>query len=76
VDINWETDGSTFTMGWTDCGGPADLGTERRGFGTVVMAAMAERSRGGAVDLDYAPSGVTWHLTCPIANALESVNAR
>jgi hypothetical protein len=32
---------------------------------------MAERSVGGAVDLDYAPSGVTWRLTCPATNALE-----
>jgi hypothetical protein len=23
------------------------------------------------VDLDYAPSGVRWRLTCPAANALE-----
>jgi len=32
---------------------------------------MAERSVGGVVDLDYAPSGLTWRLTCPAANALE-----
>jgi hypothetical protein len=25
----------------------------------------------GTVDLDYAPSGLTWRLTCPAANALE-----
>jgi hypothetical protein len=36
------------------------------------MEAMAERSVGGQVDLDYAPSGMTWRLTCPAANALES----
>ncbi len=39
--------------------------------GTIVMKAMAERSLGGKVDLEYAPSGVTWRLTCPAANALE-----
>src|SRR5260370_18385792 len=43
----------------------------RRGFGTIVMEAMAERSVDGKVDLDYAPSGLTWRLTCPAANALE-----
>jgi len=32
---------------------------------------MAERSVDGAVDLDYAPSGLTWRLTCPAASALE-----
>jgi len=35
------------------------------------MKAMAERSVDGAVDLDYAASGVTWRLTCPVANTLE-----
>jgi hypothetical protein len=44
---------------------------QRRGFGTTVIEAMTERSVDGAVDLDYAPSGVTWHLICAAANALE-----
>ena len=33
---------------------------------------MAGHSLDGAVDLDYAPSGVTWRLTCPAGSALES----
>src|SRR5262249_51316881 len=44
----------------------------RRGFGTIVMEAMAARSVDGAVKLDYATSGLTWRLTCPSANALGS----
>jgi len=35
------------------------------------MQKMAERSLDGGVELDYAPSGVTWSLTCPAANVLE-----
>jgi hypothetical protein len=35
------------------------------------MEAMAQRSVNGKVDLDYAPSGLTWRLTCPAADALE-----
>jgi hypothetical protein len=35
------------------------------------MKEMAERSVDGRVELDFAPSGVTWRLTCPRANALE-----
>jgi PAS domain S-box-containing protein len=72
VDIRWGTEDDTFTMSWTECGGPAVFVPPRRGFGTVVMQEMAERSVDGKVDLDYAPSGVTWHLTCPAANALEA----
>jgi hypothetical protein len=32
---------------------------------------MAEHSLDGRVELDYAPAGVTWRLTCPAANVLE-----
>jgi PAS domain S-box-containing protein len=72
VDICWATDGDTFTMSWTERDGPQVSPPQRRGFGTVVMQEMAERSMDGKVDLDYAPSGVTWRVTCPVANALES----
>jgi hypothetical protein len=44
---------------------------QRRGFGTIVMEAMTERSVDGTVDLDYAASGLTWRLTCPAGKALE-----
>jgi PAS domain S-box-containing protein len=71
VDVGWGTDGMTFTMSWTERGGPPVSAPERRGFGTIVMEAMAERSVGGAVNLDFPPSGVTWRLTCPAANVLE-----
>jgi PAS domain S-box-containing protein len=73
VDIGWEiTDCGTFTMSWTEREGPPVTAPKRRGFGTVVMEEMAERSVGGKVELDYAMSGVTWRLACPSANALES----
>src|SRR5262249_34838610 len=72
VDIRWNADDGTFTMSWTESGGPAVSPPERRGFGTIIMGVMAERSIGGKVDLDHAPSGVTWRLTCPAESALEA----
>jgi len=71
VDISWGTAGNTFTMSWTERDGPPVAAPKRRGFGTIVMEAMTERSVDGTVDLDYAPSGMTWRLTCPRANAVE-----
>jgi hypothetical protein len=59
-------------MSWTERAGPPVSAPQRRGFGTIVMETMAERSVDGKVDLDYAPSGLTWRLVCPAANALES----
>jgi PAS domain S-box-containing protein len=71
LHIGWYTEGETFTMSWTECDGPPVSLPQRRGFGTIVMLELAERSVNGTVDLEYAPSGVTWRLTCPAANALE-----
>jgi two-component sensor histidine kinase len=70
VDVGWETDSGTFTMSWVERDGPHVSAPKRQGFGTIVMEAMVESSVDGTVDLDYAPSGVTWRLTCPVANAL------
>jgi PAS domain S-box-containing protein len=71
VDISWHITGGTFAMRWIERAGPTVSPPQRRGFGTTVIEAMAERSLGGTVNLNYAPSGLTWHLTCPAANALE-----
>jgi two-component sensor histidine kinase len=73
VDIRWGTDRDAFAMSWTEREGPPVTAPARRGFGTIVTEAMAKRSVGGSVDLNYAPSGLTWHLTCPAANALETL---
>ena len=71
VDVCWATDGGALTMSWTERDGPPVRAPKRRGFGTTVMERMAEASLGGTVDLDYAPSGLTWRLTCPTKSTLE-----
>jgi PAS domain S-box-containing protein len=77
VDIGWGmTGGDGFAMSWTERDGPPVIAAMRRGFGTLVMEEMAERSVDGVVDLDYPPSGLIWRLTCPAANALERVEQR
>jgi len=71
LHIGWRREGETFTMSWTEHDGPPVSPPQRRGFGTVVMQEMTQRSVNGTVDLEYPPSGVTWRLTCRAANALE-----
>jgi PAS domain S-box-containing protein len=73
VDICWAAD-DVFTLSWVESGGPPVTAPKRRGFGSILMGVMAERSVGGAVELDHAPAGVRWRLTCPAANALESAD--
>jgi two-component sensor histidine kinase len=72
VDVCWGIDGDTLAMRWIERDGPPVSAPRQRGFGTIVMEVMTERSVDGKVDLDYAPSGLTWRLTCPARNALES----
>jgi len=71
VDIGWATGGDTFSMSWTERDGPPVSAPKQRGFGTMVIEGMAKQSVDGAVELEYAPLGLTWRLTCPAANALE-----
>ena len=71
VDVGWRLDHDIFEMSWTERDGPPVSPPERRGFGSTVIVSMAKLSVGGDVELDYAPSGLVWRLTCPAANALE-----
>jgi PAS domain S-box-containing protein len=71
IDIRWACDGDCLTMSWTERDGPPVSVPERRGFGTIVMKEMAERSLDGAVQLDYARSGLIWRLSCPATPMLE-----
>jgi PAS domain S-box-containing protein len=71
VEVRWGVEGDALAMSWTEREGPPVSAPKQRGFGTIVMETMAERSLNGKVALDYAPSGLTWRLSCPAANAVE-----
>jgi PAS domain S-box-containing protein len=71
VDVRWRLDRDIFMMSWAERDGPPVSPPERRGFGSTVVDSMMKRSVGGEVELNYAPSGLVWRLTCPAANALE-----
>ncbi len=72
VDVDWRSDARSFAISWTERGCPPVQPPDHRGFGSMVIEAMAKRTVGGEVEVDYAPSGFGWHLTCPAANALET----
>jgi two-component sensor histidine kinase len=71
VDISWGIVCDAFTLRWIEREGPPVSAPTRRGFGTTVMEAMVKHSVDGAVELDYACSGLTWGLICPPGNVLE-----
>jgi len=72
VDVSWQLDDGTYTMGWIERNGPPVRPPEHRGFGSMVIESMAKVAVGGEVELSYAPSGFEWHLNCPAAAALEA----
>ena len=76
VDVGWRLEGDIFMMSWTERNGPPVSPPARDGFGSTVVGSMVERSVGGAVELNYAPSGLIWRVTCPAANALEPEKRR
>ena len=77
IEIAWKIDsrGSehTFSIWWTERGGPEILAPVHRGFGTTVITRMVEMSLDGQTDLDYSSKGLTWRLTCPLKNVRESL---
>ncbi len=78
VDVRWhfadaENGEQAFVMSWSERGGPPVMKPARRGFGSKVLCLLTESSLNGTVELDYAPSGLLWRLTCP---ARELVNGR
>jgi two-component sensor histidine kinase len=70
--VDWRADDGSFAISWTEHGGPPVRPPDHRGFGSTVIELMAKRAVGAEVEVDYAPSGFAWHLTCPAANALEA----
>jgi two-component sensor histidine kinase len=74
IDVKWRFDGENVAISWIERDGPPAEPPSHRGFGTTVIDAMAKRAVDGEVQLNFAPAGLEWHLTCPAANALESAS--
>jgi PAS domain S-box-containing protein len=75
VRIEWRLEGDVedgrFVVSWLERGGPAVDPPGRRGFGHTVVVHMIEGSLGAKAALDFAPAGVSWHLSGPAAMVLE-----
>ena len=69
VTIAWtvrsSADGARFEMSWTERGGPAVVPPTRRGFGSTVIETMTTSGLSATIRLEYAPTGLEWHLSCP-----------
>ena len=77
VEFSWrllsaETDGTDrFEAMWKELEGPAVSPPSHTGFGYSVLTSMAKLGLNAAVELDFAPGGVTWSLCCLAGNVVE-----
>lgn len=55
----------TLRISWTERHGPRIAPTEVKGFGHVVIQAMAEQATGGQVLTNFNPLGLSWSLVIP-----------
>jgi PAS domain S-box-containing protein len=62
-----EQQGKIFVMTWRERGGPAVAAPPRAGFGSAVLTRMAPLSIQGESAVDYAPEGLTYRLSAPLA---------
>jgi two-component sensor histidine kinase len=70
VEIGWGVDGGVLEIAWTERNGPPVKPPHRRGFGTTIMTSLPKMTIDGQAQLDFAPSGVSWRLTCSTADVL------
>ena len=78
VAISWSmrpdvTFKAQFEMSWTENGGPPVAKPARHGFGSNMMDSMLRTSLGCDAEVDFAPTGLVWHIGCPAANLVEPV---
>jgi PAS domain S-box-containing protein len=74
VEITWRIEKSgtheCFMISWVERGGPAVVASSSPGYGSTVIKSMAELTLDGEVQLAFAPAGLSWRLTCPLARIL------
>jgi PAS domain S-box-containing protein len=76
VAITWQIltqpAGQRFSMSWIERQGPPVEPPQSRGYGSTVIKTMAELSLDAEVQLEFASTGLVWHLECPASNIFES----
>jgi two-component sensor histidine kinase/DNA-binding response OmpR family regulator len=75
VRISWMVSDAPqpqFSIRWSEEGGGRVSAPSRKGFGHLVIGALAESAMSGKVDLEFRETGLTWALNALAADALEA----
>ncbi|MBJ7527344.1 MAG: hypothetical protein JHD10_08925 [Sphingomonadaceae bacterium] len=75
IDISWQKiSGKTsdrLVMSWIESEGPAVFPPKEHGFGSMVTGKVVEMGLGGEVTANFAPTGFSWRLDCPLDRVSE-----
>jgi len=75
VDIAWQqvpgTASDRLLMNWNEFDGPSVVAPQRKGFGSTVTGEVVRMSLGAQITTDFASTGFSWQLDCPIENVIE-----
>jgi two-component sensor histidine kinase len=65
LDVQWRVDGPLLLFDWQEQG-PSAAVPRPEGFGRVVLERLAPQALEGQAHWTFKPSGVAWHLACPL----------
>ncbi len=68
VFIEWELEGASLILTWTETGGPVVSPPERSGFGTRMIERALAYAVSGQAEIAYRSSGVQFTMRAPLAN--------
>jgi len=80
IELRWSIGGVAadprFRMTWRECGGPAVVPPQRRGFGGKLLGTLTGAALGAATTLDYPQTGVVWSIDAPLDRVVAGESAR
>ena len=66
VAVAWRSSGAAAIVRWEEAGGPLVERPQGRGFGSIMLRRLVEAA-GGAILVDFRPTGVTAEISLPLA---------
>jgi len=74
VQLTWHVEANRLHLMWRESGGPLVTEPGHRGFGSTLIEKSIPYELGGAVSLDFAPSGVRCTISFPLPQARASAS--
>lgn len=71
VTVAWSLDSATFSLAWTEQGGPVVSPPEHTGFGSILIKRALRDSVGGTSELGFEPEGAVFRMSTTV-EALEA----